>query len=266
MRYKGFVFLICLFLAPITAKAGVIHDATKKDDIVGIETALDAGADANENDGLVTPLYIGAIRGKPESMKLLMKRGADANLATELGTPLHAAAKAGCLACVKLLVEAGADVNALTPKREPALHIAKKFGYSEVADYLFTHGYIAPVPPSISETLISADPTKGKSLFLRGCAGCHDDTANMGKRHGPPLWGIVGRPRASISTFKYSQSLMEAGGSWKYEELNGFISDPRRYLPGTEMEAEGYQNLSDRADLIAYLRSLSDNPVALPKE
>ncbi len=266
MHFKEFVFLTCLFLGPIATKAGAIHDATKKDDIAGIAAALDAGADANENDGLVTPLYIAAIRGKPESVSLLIKRGADAHLATELGMPLHAAAKAGCLACVKLLVEAGADVNALTLKREPAIHFAKKFGYSEVADYLFTHGHITPVPPPISEKLINADPMKGKSLFLKGCAGCHDATANMMKRYGPPLWGIVGRPRASIAKFKYSLPLMEAGGSWNYEELNGFISDPRRYFPGTEMEAEGYQNIEERADLIAYLRSLSENPVALSKE
>jgi cytochrome c len=266
MHFKGFVLLTFLFLGPITANAGAIHDAAKKDDFAGIAAALDGGADANENDGLVTPLYIAAIRGKPVAVELLIERGADANLPTQLGTPLHAAAKAGCLACVKLLVEAGADVNALTPKREPAVHIAKKFGYSEVADYLLKHGHISPVPPPISAKLISADLIKGKSLFLRGCAGCHDDTANMGKRHGPPLWGIVGRPRASIAEFKYSQSLMEAGGSWNYEGLNGFISDPRSYLPGTEMEAEGYQNTEDRADLIAYLRSLSENPDALPKE
>ena len=57
---------------------------------------------------------------------------------------------------------------------------------------------------------------------------------------------------------------MEAGGSWDYEELNRFIADPMRVFPGTDMEAKGYQKLEDRADLIAFLRTLSDSPVPLP--
>ena len=57
---------------------------------------------------------------------------------------------------------------------------------------------------------------------------------------------------------------MEAEGNWDYEELNRFIADPMRVLPGTDMEAHGYQKLEDRADLIAYLRTLSDSPEPLP--
>ena len=264
MRLKALYFLICFVLSPMIAKAAAIHDAAKKEDVAAIAAALEGGADANESDGLVTPLYIAAIRGTPEAVKLLIKRGADVNLPTEFGMPLHAAAQGGCFACVKLLVEAGADVNALTPERKPAIHLAKKFGYSDVADYLFKAGYITPVPPPISGKLGSADPLKGKTLFLRGCAGCHDATTKMRNRRGPPLWSIVGRPKASVRTWKYSQSRMAAGGNWNYEELNGFISDPMRVLPGTEMEAHGYQNLEDRADLIAYLRTLSDSPEPLP--
>jgi len=59
---------------------------------------------------------------------------------------------------------------------------------------------------------------------------------------------------------------MKAGGNWDYEELNGFIADPRRVIPGLLMAAKGYQDLEDRADLIAYLRTLSDNPESLPAE
>lgn len=266
MRWFSLFVLILFANIPAAAYAAAIHDAAKKDDTAGIAAALDSGADANESDGLVTPLYIAAINGNLEAVRLLIKDGADVNLHTKFGTPLHAAAQKGCLACVKLLVEAGADANALTPERKPAVHLAKKFGHSDVADYLFKHGYITPVPPPISAKLNSADPIKGKTLFVRRCAGCHDATPKMRNGRGPHLWSIVGRPIASVATWKYSQSLMEAGGNWNYEELNGFISDPRRVLPGTEMEAEGYQNLEDRADLIVYLRSLNENPVALPTQ
>ena len=264
MYLKTFVFCLISFCSiPLPSEAAAIHDAAKKGDMAGIAAALNGGADANEIDGLVSPLYVAAINANLEAVKLLIKHGADVNLPTKFGTPLHAAAQRGCLACVKLLVEAGADVNALAQERKPAVHLAKKFGYSDVVDYLFMHGYITPVPPPISTKLKSADPIKGKTLFLRGCSGCHDATTKMKNGRGPHLWDIVGRPRASIATWKYSQPLVEAGGNWDYEELNGFISDPMRVLPGTDMEAKGYQNLEDRANLIAYLRTLSDSPEPL---
>ena len=264
MHFQALVFLIFLFLSALSANAAAIHDAAKKGDFAGIDAALGGGANANEIAGLVTPLYVAAINGHLEAMQLLIKRGADVNLPIKFGTPLHAAAQKGCLACVKLLVEAGADVNALTPERKPPVHFAKKFGHSDVADYLFEHGYITPVPPPISAILNSADPIKGKTLFLRGCSGCHDATSKMKNGRGPHLWNIVGRPRASVTTWRYSQPLLEAKGNWDYEKLNGFISDPMRVLPGTDMEAHGYQKLEDRADLIAYLRTLSDSPEPLP--
>lgn len=264
MQLKALVFLMCLFLSPITAKAAAIHDAAKKGDVAGIAAALDGGADANEISGLVTPLYVAAINGHLEAVQLLIKRGADVNLSIKFGTPLHAAAQKGCLACVKLLVEAGADVNALAPERKPVIHLAKKFGYSDVADYLVSNGYKTPMPDPISAKLKSADPTKGKTLFLRGCSGCHDATSKMKNGRGPHLWNIVGRPKASVATWRYSKVLLEAKGNWDYEELNGFISDPMRVMPGTDMEAHGYQKLEERADLIAYLRNQSDTPVPLP--
>ena len=266
MRANLLVLLLCFWLFPLEANAAAIHDAVKKGDIAGIAAAIAAGADVNESDGLVIPLYLSAIRGNAEAVKLLIERGADVNLPTEFGMPLHGAATTGCLDCVKLLVEAGADVNAITPYREPAIHLATKFGFSDIADYLLKHGYVVPVPPPISAKLKSADPLKGKTLFLKGCAECHDAAADMRIRVGPPLWGIVGRPKASNAKFKYSPSLMKAGGKWDYEELNGFIADPRRVIPGLLMAAKGYQDLEDRADLIAYLRTLSDNPESLPAE
>lgn len=264
MHLKALVFLMCLFLSPITAKAAAIHDAAKKGDVAGIAAALDGGADANEIAGLVTPLYVAAINGHMEAVRLLIERGADVNLSIKFGTPLHAAAQKGCLACVKLLVEAGADVNALAPERKPVIHLAKKFGYSDVADYLVSHGYKTPIPDPISAKLNSADPIKGKTLFIRGCSGCHDATSKMKNGRGPPLWNIVGRPKASIETWRYSKVLLEAKGNWDYEELNGFISDPMRVMPGTDMEAHGYQKLEERADLISYLRTQSDTPLPLP--
>jgi cytochrome c len=264
MHFQALFFLMFLSLSALAANAAALHDAAKKGDTAGIAAALDGGSDVNEIAGLVTPLYIAAINGHLEAMQLLIERGADVNLSIKFGTPLHAAAQKGCLACVKLLVEAGADVNALAPERKPVIHLARKFGYSDVADYLVSHGYKTPMPEPISAKLSSADPIKGKTLFLRGCSGCHDATPKKKNWRGPHLWNIVGRPKALIESWRYSKVLLEAKGNWDYEELNGFISDPMRVMPGTDMEAHGYQKPEDRADLIAYLRTLSDSPEPLP--
>jgi cytochrome c len=260
-------FWVCILIlghAPVASYAAAIHDATTKDDVAGITAALESGADVNESDGVVTPLYIAAIRGKPDTTRLLIEQGADVNLPSRNGSPLHGAAQTGCLECVKLLVEAGADVNAITPAREPAVHLARKFGHSEVADYLMQNGYKIPVPPSIPEFLKNADPVKGEALYWKQCERCHTATPDLRIDFGPPLWGIVGKPKATFPNYKYSQPLIEAGGLWTFEELNAFISDPRRVLPGTLMESEGYQDMKDRADLIVYLRTLSQTPEPLP--
>lgn len=300
---RGFLyFVLTLFgLIPIASHAAAIHDAAKKGDVAAIIAALDGGADVNEIDdvGQAPALYYTALAGHLEAARLLVARGADVNFNSEWGgtpifraawrghndilklllssganpntqfktdTALHKAAESGCLDCVKTLVEAGADVNAINGLREPPIHFAKKNEHSAVAEYLLKNGYAPPVLPSISAKLTSADPIKGEALYLKQCRKCHDATQKMRNFGGPPLWGIVGRPRASVATFKYSKAIKEVGGNWTYEDLNAFISDPRRVLPGTEMGAEGYQNVADRAHLIAYLRSLSENPVALPTQ
>jgi cytochrome c len=56
------------------------------------------------------------------------------------------------------------------------------------------------------------------------------------------------------------------GGKWDFGELDKFLTHPQSYIPSTKMTFAGVQNDKQRADLIAYLRTLSDNPVPLPKQ
>ena len=51
---------------------------------------------------------------------------------------------------------------------------------------------------------------------------------------------------------------------WTYEELNEFLAHPQQTIKGTKMTFAGLPKPQDRADLIAYLRSLSDSPAPLP--
>src|SRR2546429_445311 len=82
---------------------------------------------------------------------------------------------------------------------------------------------------------------------------------------GPNLWGVIGRPKASEAGFNYSAALKAKGGTWAIDDLNQFINNPRGYIPGTNMTFAGIQRGGERADVIAYLNSLSDNPAPLPK-
>ena len=82
---------------------------------------------------------------------------------------------------------------------------------------------------------------------------------------GPNLWGVVGRPKASEPGFNYSAALKAKGGSWTMDDLNQFIANPEGFVPGTNMTFAGIPRGGERAAIIAYLNSLSDNPAPLAK-
>ncbi len=114
--------------------------------------------------------------------------------------------------------------------------------------------------------LASADPAAGESL-TRACAACHSFEQGGPNKVGPNLWGIVGAPHAHVEDFAYSDALAAMSDKpWTYEELNAFLADPKEYAPGTKMSYAGMSDVEDRADLIAYLRSLSESPEPLPTE
>jgi cytochrome c len=97
------------------------------------------------------------------------------------------------------------------------------------------------------------------------CAACH--TFDKGGRAlvGPNLWGVVGRPKASVQGFNYSAALKAMGGNWAPDDIYHFIANPKGMIPGTAMTFAGIPRPSERADIIAFLNTKSDNPVQLPK-
>ena len=120
-----------------------------------------------------------------------------------------------------------------------------------------------PVLEPIAPLLTAASVESGKKL-ARKCALCH--TLKKGGLHkiGPNLWDIVGADKARWENFSYSAAVAGVGGSWGYEELNAWVAKPGAYIPGTKMTFNGLKEPEDRADLIAYLRTLSDSPRPLP--
>jgi cytochrome c len=98
----------------------------------------------------------------------------------------------------------------------------------------------------------------------RKCAACHTFDQGGANRIGPHLWGVVGRDIAGVGDFSYSAALQGLEGDWNYEALNHYIADPKGFAPGNKMSFAGLNKVGDRADIIAYLRSLSDSPLPLP--
>ena len=286
-------YLIAIFVLASPAAAAPIHDAAKYGDVPALTASLEAGADVNESDGWATPLWYAARRGHEDAAKLLIARGADVNLTTKSSGPpllaaierkngilvklllasgadsktksaLHLAAKSGCLACVTALVDLGADVNALNQDREPPIHAAKLIGSQAIADYLATHGAVTPKIAPILAKLGTADPTKGQGISVKNCVQCHHIERQKGTKLGPNLWGVVGRQKASMQNFSYSETLKNWGASWSYEDLNAFLWGPAITAPGVRMKFKGIEDEAERANLIAYLRTQSDEPEPLP--
>lgn len=118
-------------------------------------------------------------------------------------------------------------------------------------------------PDPIEPLLASADVSAGEAL-VRRCTACHTLEKGGANRVGPNLFDIVNADKAHIDGFAYSTAMAEAEGTWTYENLSRFLFSPKDYTPGTKMNFAGLRRDADRANLIAYLRTLSDNPAPLP--
>jgi len=112
--------------------------------------------------------------------------------------------------------------------------------------------------------LAKASVEKGQAT-AKQCQACHTFEKGGPNRVGPNLYGIVDEPRGEGRGFNFSSGMKAKGGKWTYDELDKFLTDPRGYIPGTAMTFAGIKNDQQRADVIDYLHTLSDNPPPLPK-
>lgn len=120
-----------------------------------------------------------------------------------------------------------------------------------------------PEEINIGELLTAANSDSGKRVAKK-CVACHSFDKGGKNLVGPNLWNIVGNQKAGVSGFKYSSALTSEGGTWGYEELFNFLNKPQKAVPGTIMSFRGIRKPNDVANLIAYLRDMSDNPTPLP--
>jgi cytochrome c len=122
----------------------------------------------------------------------------------------------------------------------------------------------ATASPQFNSLLASASPEHGAQI-AKQCEACHNLQEGQGPKIGPDLYGVVDRPVASVAGFNYTPALKAKGGKWTFASLDKWLSNPRAEVPGTAMTFAGLSSDKQRADVIAYLDSLSKNPVPLPK-
>jgi cytochrome c len=121
----------------------------------------------------------------------------------------------------------------------------------------------APPPEPIEKLLQTASVQKGEASAKK-CAACHTFAKGDKNGVGPNLYGIVGDHKGEGRGFNFSAAMKAKGGSWTIDDLNQFISSPKGFVPGTAMGFAGIPKDTERADVLAYLNSLSDKPAPLP--
>ena len=110
--------------------------------------------------------------------------------------------------------------------------------------------------------IAGGDVAKGEKVSKK-CKACHVFDEGGKNKLGPALWGVVGRDIGSHEGFNYSGALNELDGDWSYDKLDQFLAAPKKYVPGTKMVFAGVRKEQDRADLIAYMRTLAAEPAPL---
>ena len=115
----------------------------------------------------------------------------------------------------------------------------------------------------IASLMAMGNIASGEKIFKK-CAACHSIVKDGKNKIGPALYNVVGRQVGGVNDYKYSKALLAYGKNWTFEELNGFLIKPAKYIKGTKMSYAGLRKEKDRASVILYLNQNNDNPKPLP--
>ena len=158
-------------------------------------------------------------------------------------------------------------------------------GIDKISDVVFhvekpeTPGYKVELDQAVSSSNLTAevveakvdiaalmsmgDIASGEKIFKK-CAACHSIVKDGKNNIGPALYNVVGRKVGAVSNYKYSKAFLNYDKSWTFEELNGYLLKPSKWIKGTKMAFAGLRKEKDRASVIKYLNESSDNPKPLP--
>ncbi|MBB6413549.1 c-type cytochrome [Mesorhizobium sangaii] len=171
---------------------------------------------------------------------------------------------AGLLGTVFVVFSVGLVSDALFASPAP-----EKPGFAIEATEPAEGGPAAPAAEAkpIADLLATANVEAGAAVFKK-CQACHSGEKGGPNKVGPDLWDLIDRPVGEHEGFAYSAGMKEfsKGGTekWTYDNINHFITSPKKFVKGTAMGFAGLPKDEDRANVIAYLRTLSDNPKPLP--
>ena len=115
----------------------------------------------------------------------------------------------------------------------------------------------------IASLMALGSAESGKKIFKK-CVACHSVVKGGKNKIGPALYNVVGRKVAGVTDYKYSKALVAYKKDWTFEELNGFLLKPAKWIKGTKMAYAGLKKEEDRASIIKYLNQNSDSPIPLP--
>ncbi|MBD1151394.1 cytochrome c family protein [Pelagibacterales bacterium SAG-MED25] len=115
----------------------------------------------------------------------------------------------------------------------------------------------------IAALMAMGDVASGEKIFKK-CAACHSIVKGGKNNIGPALYNVVGRKTGAVTDYKYSKALASYEKEWTFEELNGYLIKPAKWIKGTKMAFAGLRKEKDRASVIKYLNQNSDSPVSLP--
>lgn len=154
---------------------------------------------------------------------------------------------AGGIVALGLSIVSGMYFHGEAPEKE---------GFAVAAEASGEAGGVAAVP--IATLLATADVAKGEAVFKK-CAACHTIAQGGANGIGPNLWAALGKPHGHVAGFAYSDALKSVPGNWDWEGMDKWLSNPKKYAPGTKMTFAGLGNPEERANLILYLNSQGSN-------
>lgn len=267
-----FILALLALLPPGKAGADDLLSAAKSGDAAAVGALIDAGAEIDATDGEgETALHKAAKGNHGAVVARPLAAGADPTIDAMglyggTGAPIHHAARYGRVESLRALLEGGVDPNLLSASVGTPLHLAMRAEQTEAAALLREHGAGSVKQPPVDHLIAGADAELGRKI-ANTCQLCHlmDLEPREDAVPGPPLWNVVGRAKASVDGYEYSEAMAALDGVWSFEDLNSLLIDAGAYVPGTKMDGvSGISGDKRRAALLRYLRDLADAPVALP--